>query len=528
MSAVTLTKPVSAPRLSLKDDITRQLPTRRSVERARGIGPQESTIKPVETSTKNTNTVDSIGEKDPTEATSINDLFDDGSGVEERLASTAFAEENRLEPRIDSKDGYPQVAGVFCIVFVVGALSLCWGIFMPRIIDDMNISLAVASFAGALLLTIRAGVAPWAGSWPGRFGSQRVVAVGSILVCVGLIGSSFAIDIWELYVCYSLMVGMGLSLLLYPGSYIIIQWYSKKKSMMLGFGLGSLDFGGFVYNIVAALLIERYGWRDTLRLTVGMVLVLTITGVLLIRDRLPPKKVSTRLDWYLFRNPRFLLVFLCNISFSFGKRVPTFFTVIWAERHGMSSTIGAIATGLMALSGGIGIPVQGWIGDRTARDTVFVVNMLCAGAVLFIWPVCKTEWSLLLVSVLCGFLIAGQTANTAAIITDWFPKHEPGKISGLSSAGRAIGELFGPVLTAAFFDSHLGAAYMLSGALMMFTGISIYIGSVWQKISNKPSLDNVLQPSVAQVHDIDGQKSIRDLSLTDFSKNSNHSQQQTH
>eukprot|EP00127_Corallochytrium_limacisporum_P002828 Clim_evm7s142 gene=Clim_evmTU7s142 len=520
-SAATLTSQVSTPRLSFKDDITKQVTSNGYPENS--SKPADSISKSSETSVRTLNTRDGVGVRQRTEVASTNDLFDDGHQVEESLATSAVTEGNRLEPRIDSKDGYPQVAGVFCIIFVVGGLSLSWGIYIPRIVDDMNTSLAMASFAGGLAMTVRAAVAPWAGSWPGRFGSQRVVAAGGVVISVGLIGSSFATDVWELYVFYGLMVGMGLSLLLFPGSYIIIQWYRKKKATMLGVALASMGIGSFVFNVVAALLINRYGWRGALRITVVMVSALLSIALLLIRDRVPPRKVSTRLDWHLFRDVRFLLVFLSNVCFSFGYAAPFFFTVTWAERHGMSSTVAAIATGFIAISTGLGTPVQGWIGDRTSRDIVFVVCMLCAGAVLFVWPVCKTEWSLLLVSLLYGFATGGQSANTAAIITDWFPRHDPGKVNGLSGAGRAVGELFGPVLIAMLFDTSPEAAFMLSGAFMMFTGISIYVGSIWPMISNGSTLDNVSYTSVTQRRESEEQQGAVDLPMTGISRNSSSS-----
>eukprot|EP00127_Corallochytrium_limacisporum_P002827 Clim_evm6s142 gene=Clim_evmTU6s142 len=677
-SAVTLTSQVSAPGLSFKDDITRQMTINRSPERSSRS--QDSTSKAPETNTRAVNAIDGTGVRQRTEATSTNDLFDDGRRFEESVAAPAVTEGIRLEPRIDSKDGYPQVAGVFCIGIVVGALSLCWGVYIPRIVDDMSTSLAMASFAGGLaigligtsfasnvwelyvfyglmvgmglslmlypgsyiiiqwyrkrkatmlgialasmgvggflynivaaelidrfgwrdtlrmtvvivwaflspgLLLIRDRVPPrnvstrldwhlfrdvrfflvflsnilfsigyaapffFTVTWAERHGMSSTVAAiatGVIAVCAGLgtpaqgwigdrtsrdivyvvcmlcAGAVLFFNVWELYIFYGLMVGMGLSLLLYPGSYIIIQWYRKKKAMMLGFGLGSLGIGGFVYNVVASLLINQYGWRDALRITVLPVFVFLVVGLLLIRDRVPPRRVSTRLDWHLFRDVRFFLVFLCNAFFSFGYAAPFFFTVTWAERHNLSSTVAAIATGFIAISTGLGTPVQGWIGDRTARDIVFVVCMLCAGAVLFLWPICVTEWSLLLVSLLYGFVTGGQSANTAAIITDWFPRHDPGKVNGLSGAGRAVGELFGPVLIAMLFDTSPEAAFMLSGAFMMFTGIAIYIGSIWPKISNGSGLDNVSYTSVIRRSESEEQQGSGDLAMTDISRNSN-------
>eukprot|EP00127_Corallochytrium_limacisporum_P002824 Clim_evm3s142 gene=Clim_evmTU3s142 len=505
---VTVTNEVGPSRLSFKDDITRQIANTKSPERK----------------SRSVNTIDSIGVRQRSEATSTSDPFDHGRSVEESLAASSSTEGNRQESEIDSKKGYPQVIGVTSLAMIVGALSLCWGIYIPRIVDDMNTSLAMASFAGALSLTIRAALAPWAGSWPARFGSQKVVIVGSTVISIGLIGCSFSTNVWELYLFFGLTVGMGLSMLLYPGSYVVIQWYRKKKAMMLGFALGSTGVGGFIYNIVAALLIERYDWRIALRLTVLWVMFFTAVGVLLIRDRVPPKKVPTRIDWYLFKDARFVLMFMCNTFFSFGYAAPFFFTVTWAERYGMSSTVAAVATGGIAISMAVGTPVQGWIGDRTARDMVYVVCMLCAGAVLFLWPVCKTEWPLLIVSFVYGFTTGGQSANTAAIITDWFPKHDPGKVNGLSGAGRAVGELFGPVLIAMLFDTSAEAAFMLSGAFMILTGISIYVGSIWLKIRNDSGLENVSYTSVSQTQDYVDQNGNGQVPMSEISRLSDPSQ----
>eukprot|EP00127_Corallochytrium_limacisporum_P007247 Clim_evm3s245 gene=Clim_evmTU3s245 len=442
-----------------------------------------SDVKPLERAEHRPSfsSINSVGMRQRIEISSSEETR--GVAEEFRMVERRSSADNEgRECRIDTSDGYPPVLACACFVFVVGALSYNWGIFLPRIVDDLDSSLALSAWPGALALTTRAAAAPWSGAWPSRYGTRRVVAAGAVLILIGLLIGSYATEIWHFYIAYGLFLGVGLSMLIYPATSIVIQWYDKKKATMLSWGMASVGFGGLVGNVAAAEMIEHFGWRNALRIFMSLVVVFVGIGLCLAHDRVKPTRVKIHLEWYLFKDVRFSLVFLCNVFFAFGYAAPFFFTATWAERHNLSSTVGAMATGLITLATSIGQLGIGWLQDRLSREFVFVVCMLCAGASLMVYPICTNEWSLMLVCVLYGLFTGGQQPNTAAIITDWYPKHNPGTTTGLSGAGRAVGELVGPVVVALLFDTNAESAFMLSGAFMMLCGICVLVGTVWPKL----------------------------------------------
>eukprot|EP00127_Corallochytrium_limacisporum_P000145 Clim_evm6s6 gene=Clim_evmTU6s6 len=417
-----------------------------------------------------------------------------------RSASTKkrFAHKAHL---IDSKYAYRQVVVLFLAAIVVGMLSLTWGVFLPRIADDFNASLALAAWPGALCLTLRALGGPISGAWAVRFGSQIVILFGGILTALGLLVSSFTTEVWQLYLTYGLMVGTGLSMCMYPSLGLLVMWFKEKKASMMGLGASGTGIGGLIYAPIASYLNDTLGWRDTFRITAIFILCVIGAAVLLTEDRIPPKRHAkkTKIPWNMFRDGRFTLIFLSNVLFSFGYAAPFFFLISWAEDHGVSSQLAAIASGLLAGANAASKPVTGWIGDKAGRDRVLYSSLAMAGVLLFIWPLCTTTWSIFVFGILYGWSTGGQFAIQACVISDWYKNRDGADLVGLSGSGRALGELVGPVAVGAILAFNPTAAFMMAGAFMMGSAFCVLLAVYWPQITgrNKPdaSASYQLQPN---------------------------------
>eukprot|EP00127_Corallochytrium_limacisporum_P001598 Clim_evm1s69 gene=Clim_evmTU1s69 len=405
-----------------------------------------------------------------------------GGSTKKRLAHKAHL--------IDTKYAYRQVVVLFLVSLIVGMLSLSWGVFLPRIADDLNASLALAAWPGAMCLTLRALGGPFSGAWAVRFGSQMVIIFGGILAALGLLTSSFVTEVWQLYITYGVMIGGGLSMCMYPAMGILVMWFKKKKAVMMGLGASGLGFGGLIYSPIASHLIDAVGWRDTFRISTIFVLCVIGVAVLLAEDRLPPKRdvKKTNIPWNMFRDGRFSLIFLSNILFSFGYAAPIFFLVTWAEDHGVSTTLAAVASGLLAGGNAVSKPIAGWIADRVGRARVLYSSLAVAGILLFLWPICTTTWSIFIFAILYGCSSGGQVSVQACLISDWYNTRDGANLLGLSGSGRAVGELVGPVAVGAILVISPTAAFMMAGSCMLASSLCVVLALYWPQITgrNKP------------------------------------------
>eukprot|EP00127_Corallochytrium_limacisporum_P005389 Clim_evm1s204 gene=Clim_evmTU1s204 len=407
----------------------------------------------------------------------------------ELSSSSIEKKEKRLNHRahlIDSKYAYRQVVVLFIGCMFSGFLALSWGVFLPRLAEDFDVSLALASWPGALALTLRAACAPLAGAWSIRFGSQRVIMFGGLLAGLGCVATSFTTNIFQMYVSYGVLVGTGLSLALYPAISVVNQWFKDKKAVMMGIGASGLGVAGFIFSPLEAYLIQTVGWRDAFRVNSMVVLLLTAISALLAEDRVPPKKQKkkTKIPWSMFRDGRFTLAWLSNVLFSFGYGAPFFYLVTWGENHGLSPSMAALGAGLLSGANAISKPIQGYAGDKTAREPVLFASLLVAGIAQFIWPVCTSTWSIYIFAIVSGCCTMGF-AMQACIISDWYSNRDNADIVGLNGSGRAIGELIGPVAVGAVIQSSPTGAFMMSGALMVGSAFCHMLAWYWPAITSR-------------------------------------------
>eukprot|EP00127_Corallochytrium_limacisporum_P003044 Clim_evm91s144 gene=Clim_evmTU91s144 len=385
------------------------------------------------------------------------------------------------ERLVDTKAGINQVVAGFLTFMIIGALSQTWGVYLPRISEDLNASVSLVAWPGALALALRAGAAPWAGGWSSRWGTRRIIAIGGLLALAGMLLTTWVTSLWELYFTFGVLVGVGMSMIMYPSVGLVIQWYQRKKAFTLGWAMAGMGTGGFIYAPTASHMIKQVGWRVTMRGSVIGVAILLALALVLIEDLRPKQRKQSTLDLHLFREPRFTLLFLHNVFFAYSYAAPFFFTVTWAEIYGIDSTLAAFASGLTSLAAAAGKPLLGWIGDRTSRPGVFLFSMFSAALALYVYPACRTGVSLIIINMVFG-CFAGAFYMQSAVVHDWFPSYDPARIAGLSGAGRGIGELVGPVSIGAILAFNPGLAFYVSGAMMTVCVLLMLFALLWPKL----------------------------------------------
>eukprot|EP00127_Corallochytrium_limacisporum_P001975 Clim_evm3s92 gene=Clim_evmTU3s92 len=408
--------------------------------------------------------------------------------------STTSSEESTnsvdIDSRIDSKYAYVQVFAVFMNACNLGAMLTAYGIYLDSIQNDLNVSLSVVTWPIALMLAIKALAAPWAGTASSRFGSRNALVCGTFLLIVGLISSSYVEHAYGLFLTWGILMGAGLSLILYPSIGVIMQWFRQYKAMALGLALMGSGIGGFVYSLLAAKLIETYGWRDAMRFSIIWVVVFGVFPAVLLRDLKPPRSKKLTLDVHLFKYPRFVFMWLNQALFAFGYATPLIFTVSWASYNDISLGQAAIAAGANSLALGVAQPVLGWLGDHTNRNVVYFVSRFLAGVCVTLFPLCTTAGSLIAINVAYGVAVAARSNLAASIITDWFPTYDPARIAGLSSCGRVLGELVGPVSIAALFAVSSTAAFVVSGVFLILGALSFLVAVIWPAGAERKSQDS--------------------------------------
>ena len=129
---------------------------------------------------------------------------------------------------------------------------------------------------------------PFSGALADRFGTVRVMWVGALLYAAGLALMSYSTTPGMLNISAGVLIGFGLSGCSFP---VVLAAFGKVlpeewRSVAFGAGTAAGSFGQFLYSPLAVVLMDHFGWQNTLLIfAVSMLLVLPFSLVLATRPR---------------------------------------------------------------------------------------------------------------------------------------------------------------------------------------------------------------------------------------------------
>ena len=84
---------------------------------------------------------------------------------------------------------------------------------------------------------------------------------GAILATGGLLAASFVNDILLLILSYSIVTGLGFSLMYIPSVVSCVTYFNKRQSLAIGVCLCGSGFGTFSLAPIVQVILENWGWR---------------------------------------------------------------------------------------------------------------------------------------------------------------------------------------------------------------------------------------------------------------------------
>src|SRR5207245_1829418 len=118
---------------------------------------------------------------------------------------------NDWEPT-DGGYGWAVVLSVFLGNFVLFGFAITWGIFQEafyRSIFKGRASLSQLAFTGSLIIVATTIGGSVIGKLLAFYGPRPGMAVGTVLLSLGLVLASFATELWQLYLTQGVMYGLG-------------------------------------------------------------------------------------------------------------------------------------------------------------------------------------------------------------------------------------------------------------------------------------------------------------------------------
>jgi MFS family permease len=377
--------------------------------------------------------------------------------------------------------GWFVVAATFTVLLLGFGVAYSFASFFDGLEADFQASRGdvslIFSIAGFLYFSLGAISGPLSD----RIGARPVVAFGIVLIAIGLLASSFAQNLWQIYLSYGAAVGVGIGFAYVPSVGVLQRWFVRRRGLATGLAVAGIGVGTLVAPPVSGALVEALGWRGTFQVLAGVILVVGLLAAALLVSNpaargLYPDGDATAgegaslsgmsLRAALSTAP-FWLLFAASAIVSLGLFVPFVHLVKFSVDHGHEESRAILLISLIGVGSMSGRLILGGLADRFGRHRAIVAMFLGMALVQAWWYFSTSFWALAVYAVCFGLFYGGFVALAPALTADYFGAKNVGGIIGVQYSGTAVGNLLGPVAAGFAFD--FTRAYDLSIALSAST-----------------------------------------------------------
>ncbi|KAB7705574.1 MFS transporter [Bacillus aerolatus] len=363
-----------------------------------------------------------------------------------------------------------------CIMVTISTLGfgrMSYGILMPFMKESLSLTYEQAGMLGTASSIGYLGLVLFAGIMAAKWGSKRLVIVGTLLVACGLLYLSF---VQSFISCLAGMVllGIGTAFTYTPLVNIVVGWFPQQRGRMIGFlgsglGLGTLISSSLIPFFTAWFSIN--GWRY-LWLSYGLLSLLSaLVAQLILRDPpVPLRKTMQKGDSLLrevYLHKRVLLVAFIYGLIGFAYLIPQSFLFSYI----LEARIDQYGAGqIMAISGVMSIfsgPLWGTISDKIGRKKSLLITLFLGALSMGIPIVFPVYMGFVISQFLWGSTVVGMLALIQALSTEQIhPSYAPIAL-GYVTVYFAAGQLLGPGLGGWMID-HLGG---IPSSLLLCCGL---------------------------------------------------------
>jgi len=377
--------------------------------------------------------------------------------------------------------GWRVVAAAFAILFTAYGAQYCFGIFFAALLDEFRWSRAglsgvFSAYAFAYCLT---GFP--AGHLTDRWGPRAVITAGAVLLGAGLTGMAAVRHLWEPYVVYGIIGGLGMGTAYVPCHSTVVKWFERRRGLAVGAASTGASLGTFALPLIAHRAVAAFGWRAAyVILGVGVFATLAVAATVMRRDPrsigLSPDgdaEITTASDapspapWTLQRAMRVPAFWLIGGAFTatwLAVFVPLVHLVPFARDLGYDAGTGAWL--LSAVGGGAvaGRLLMGAVSDRIGRRLTIVGAMTLQAVAFGGFATVRDLPALAGTAVAFGFSYGAISALFAAIVGDLFGPERAGSLVGFLFALAGSLAAWGPLVAGLVFDATGGYALVFHAA----------------------------------------------------------------
>lgn len=375
-------------------------------------------------------------------------------------------------------------------VFLINAhtwgVNAAWGVFLAYYLSAStfaNASHLEYALIGGLSISQALMVTPFVAISNERFGTRSTLIIGTVLVAASMLTSSFATQVWQLFLSQGVCFGWGMGCLYITAAAILPQWFSTRRSLAVGIASSGAGFGGLAYNLGAGAGLETLGWRWTYRVLAISTLLVNLTCAVLLKDRNRLVRPSTKaFDIKEYARVETWLLITWGWMTELGYIVLLYSLPNYAMTIGLSAHQGSVVGAMLNLGLGFGRPLVGWLSDTYGRINVAtLMTLLCGIFCLAIWVPAQSYGVLILFAITVGTAV-GTFWGTVIPVT--------AEITGMQRLPSTFGMVCLPLVLPTTFAEGMAlelvaakgylSAQIFTGCMFLAGALATWLLRSWQ------------------------------------------------
>lgn len=367
----------------------------------------------------------------------------------------------------------------------IGTL-VSYGVFFNSLLTEFQWSRAVISGASSLAFFLSGLFAILVGRLSDKYGPKILMSSAALFFGIGLMLMSQVSEIWQLYLFYGILFGIGLSAIDVIALTTTARWFSQSRGMMTGIVKVGTGAGQFSVPFLASILIAAYGWRQAyVIIGAAALLLLFMLAQILQRDPGDLRSSDSRQEKtgtpdqcferdsltarQALRTVQLWILCGANVLLVFCLMTILVHIVPHASDAGLSITQ---AAGVLSTIGAVSMAgrfTSGMAIDRIGSKSIMVICFFVLIASLLWLQIADELWMLYLFASVYGLAHGGFFTAISPIVVEVFGITAHGAIFGIVVFSGTVGGSVGPVLAGQIFD--LTGSYELVFSMMTVMSI---------------------------------------------------------
>ncbi|KXJ92559.1 major facilitator superfamily domain-containing protein [Microdochium bolleyi] len=376
----------------------------------------------------------------------------------------------------------------FC-VFMANAhtwgINASWGVLLNHFLTNDSYpgaSKFLYALIGGLSISQALIIAPLVMASHGGLGPQITMFIGTLIIFAALCAAGSATQIWQLIVTQGFVFGWGMGFIYLPAMEVLPHWFSRNRSLAVGFATSGAGLGGLAYSLLTGYLIQHSGVVWTYRILSFAALGMNLLSVALLRQRpvsaLARKAKSKAFNPRHFGRVEILLVVLWGFVTELGYITLLYSLPTYATSIGLDAIQGSVVQALLNLGLGIGRPVVGYYSDRVGRINIAMgTTAVCAVLIFALWVPAHSYGILLTFALLAGTVCGTFWSAISPVLAEVVGLVELGGVMGSICFALVLPTTFAEAIAIQLVDGKgKGFGAFVSG--QVFVGCMFVVGAL--------------------------------------------------